>query len=743
MGRAKTERVYRNFARGLITEASGLSYPENALSDVLNMELTKDGYIVKRRGANFEADYSLVAGPATYTDDNILTYLWRAATDDGDDYAVVGVESTLYVFNLSSGTPSANLVTTYSLPFSCGKATCASTGQSLVVTAEGHLPVVITDDAVSTIELQIRDMKDASTDDVDYRAPSTAALTKDLEYDLANRGWRTYRTAVATDDSGSVWVMEDNGLQGVRGVLGHYPSKSDLPQIVQNRFPILPAALLRISPRVGSAPVGHFIVNAHTHSREDLSDKYRSTKTTGTVTPGHEGSIYPSCCAGYAGRIFFAGFGGESTNVVMYSQLVLNDPEKIPRCYQENDPTDPEMSDLLATDGGVLPIEGCGKILQLATAGNSLVVFATNGVWAISGGDRSFSPTNTLVTKLSSDGVVGRTSAVEVAGGLLYMAKAGIYLISQDPAIGVLSARNISEGTIQSFYVEQFPGAAKAYAKGAYDPYNQKVYWFYKKAATYTATTALWEYNAALVLDLRLTAFYPIEFADGVSVIGAFSGPASSTTSYTENVTNNALETLTTTGLEAITITSSYYGASFSGLKMATLHYDEVASEYKLSFAEFNDRNMVDWRLLDNVGASYENYAEVGDDIVGDPSRMKDALTMVAWFEITEDAVEDIGGGDLDFAHKSSCNLKAKWEWTDDSAANRWHDVGEIYELPVTYTPSGVETEDEFSYGYTIASVHRGILGSGRAVRLRFTGSSGKDMRLLGYSLVLTVEEHV
>ena len=749
MGRAKTERVYRNFSKGLVTEASGLVFPENAMFAALNVELTKEGYAVKRRGIDLEASYVATAGPASYSSDNLIGYTWQGANDAGDDYAVVCIDYTMYIYSLSSGTPSSDLVDTVTLPFLCGGCHFSSINQTLVITKAGYYPVRYTEEhGLETQDLQVRDYKDATTD---YETERPTFLTRAHEYDLYNRGWKDSAEMILVTGTGIATPMYP--LYGMFITMSSkFPSKSDLSQPVQGSYPPNAAALRQLPDGIGSAPKGHFIVSAHTYDRSTLTyGKYPVSYagTTGkvealsaTVPAGLTSPSYPTACAAFAGRMFYGGFSGELANTILYSQIVGADRTKLDKCYQDNDPTDPEVNQVLATDGGSIVLEGCGRIMQMEAVGNGLVVLATNGVWAISGGDRSFSPTNTYVSKLSSDGVVGKHTAVAIPGGLLYMAKAGIYSVSSDPAVGTLSASNISRDTIQTYYISSITGASKQYARGAFDPYNQRVQWLYHKADTYDSSTKYWEYNAALVLDVRLGAFYPIEYSSGASLIAGHAAPVSSTVVSTSQVTETDGTVVTTTLGVPITVADEYYSSSFSGLKYSCLYYDAGAGTYKLSFAELNNRDMVDWAAL-GENTEYSCYVEAGDDTVGDPSRMKDALVLVMWFEITEDAVVDTGGGVLDYDHKSGCTLLTKWEWTDDAGANRFHDVGQVYELPVTYTPSGVEDVDTFNYGYTVATVKRSIFGSGRAVRLRFTADAGKDMRLLGYSLVLTVEEHI
>lgn len=761
MARSRVEKVYRNFAAGLITEASSLSFPENALHDALNMELTKEGHVVRRRGLEFEAGYQLSPIGFPTLPKSTLIYLWENADGSGNDYAVVGIDHTLLYFNASTSQPSQNFIGYTTLPFPAAGSSITGISKYLVIARDGGLPVYVgSDDLLTTtpITLLERDFGDASP----FRDnESPTAATAEYLYDMWNRGWY-HRNMYGRNASGgliSKWPVLPRYYTDV----GRWPSKA-IPFRVGfsgSPRPSWSSFMYKDGPEAyytGSSPKGHFLLSAHTHDRagidmEDgftvlgrakgLLESYRVfyNSPTDESISGEDGlyphsPVYPTCVATYSGRVWYGGFGSPSQNSVYYSQLILRDPTRLGKCYQENDPTNPEANEVLDTDGGHIAVEGMGKLVAMVPLGNSLVLLATNGVWGISGGDSPFSPTNVMVSKISSVGALSEDSVISVGNQVLYMSRAGIEVVAADQALGTLSSANITEQTIQSYYVE-IPGPAKRAAKAVYDEYNKRVMWLYRREDEYTESTETGLYNSALVLDLRLGAFVPMSYTMGPYICGAVLGPASATTTYEEQVTVDG-EVVTVDG-EDVTISSTYQSQGFSGLKFVTIVPDE--GQYRVTFSETSNRNMVDWATYnDGQGADYVAYAEAGEDNLGDASRSKDVPKLHLWFKITEDGVAMDGDGNLDFAHKSSCHLTAKWEWTDTDTANRWHKVGEVYRLPATYTPSGVETGDDFDYSYTVATNSTSIYGSGRSLRLRFTAQPGKDMQILGYSITYTVE---
>lgn len=742
MARAVQERIFANFSRGLITEASGLSFPENALSAAINCVLTKEGYVKRRFGIDFEDSYAYSAYSDSTRPSVVSTHTWTSAGPDGEDYAVFQHKDKVLIFDLSEASPSASLIATVTLPVSItGPAQFAEISNFLVITSASTDPIYIdADDSYSTGQytVEIRDFGEVGTLDVNDRPSS---LTYEHQYDLYNRGWP--QRLVQYTSFG--WTRRP--IKHFNAELGKYPSKGDYYQSglsSSDRMTQGSAGWKKVSS-FGSAPKGHFIIDAKTSDRETAknSDPDAYDIVTGSLESYKHDPVYPACCAVFAGRVWYAGYSSPRTNEVMFSQIILDDnTEALGRCYQAQDPTDPDFNDLLATDGGVIPVLGCGSVQQLLVVGNSLIVLATNGAWAINGGDRPFSADNANVTRITRAGAVGRNTGVAIAGGAVYWSREGIIALTPDN-LGNVSAQNLSQDTIQQEYLS-INGAAKEVAKAVYDPYNLRVEWLYHKANSYVASTPTNLYNASLTLDLRLQAFMPHEFStidsDGPYLVGGFVAPVSSIISYTDNITETDGTIITDTSLNNITVTSTYQSSGLNGIKYGTVAKDTT---YKFTMSEFRDRDMLDWYTKNSTGEDFSAYVETGDDLVGDPTRIKDSINFTAWFERTEDEVIDVGGGDLDFAHKSACDLKAKWEWTDTATANRWHDLGNIYSLPVEYQPSGVEDTDTFDYSYTVIPVVRHLNGAGRALRLRFDAQNGKDMRILGYAITYSVEERV
>jgi len=109
-------------------------------------------------------------------------------------------------------------------------------------------------------------------------------------------------------------------------------------------------------------------------------------------------------------------------------RVVIGD-DKLGVCYQEADPTDANINDLVTTDGGTIQIPEATQIVKIVSSQASLLVFADNGVWEVYGDTGGFIATSFQTSKISTNGVKNAKSIVNVNGTFLYWSKAGIYLL--------------------------------------------------------------------------------------------------------------------------------------------------------------------------------------------------------------------------------------------------------------------------------------------------------------------------
>ena len=198
----------------------------------------------------------------------------------------------------------------------------------------------------------------------------------------------------------------------------------------------------------------------------------------------------------YASRIFYSGiipkyadplYQGDqlSPNIgsyIFYSQLVDNNT-KIGKCYQEGDPTSLDNFDLVDTDGGFIIIPEMSTPLSMIPLANSLIVFAENGIWEITGGQAGFSATNHEVRKVSDIDVIGKSTIVKAETSIYFWSEGGIYQLTYDVNSLNFIVQNITERSIQSFY-NDISSSGKTFATGVYDPSRKVLSWLFNSDTT-------------------------------------------------------------------------------------------------------------------------------------------------------------------------------------------------------------------------------------------------------------------
>jgi len=210
-----TVSVENNFTKGLITESTGLNFPENAATDTDNCEYTLVGDVARRLGINTE----LNGANTTFdrTNKAMSTYVWN--NPGGSSTArlfVKQIGGTLLFYDIAAATTasplSAHLLLT-TIDFSTyTSGVFDSTTECTYADGNGYLfvyhptcnPFYITYSGgtltSAIISVRIRDFigADEGLTAVNSRPPS---LSNVHTYNLTNQGWT----------SGSPWVMQSTG----------------------------------------------------------------------------------------------------------------------------------------------------------------------------------------------------------------------------------------------------------------------------------------------------------------------------------------------------------------------------------------------------------------------------------------------------------------------------------------------------------------------------------------------------
>jgi hypothetical protein len=754
------------FVGGLITEASPLTFPANASLDEDNFILNRDGSRNRRLGMDFEDGHvSIPTNIAIPADGNIATtsVRWNNAGGNPDkSLIVVQIGNQLKVFDTATNPISNNEIydTTFievgvDKPFSYA----IVDGTLVVVTGRKAISILkyingtitLTDDI-----LRIRDQFGVTdiVSGVNLRQGNGITIRPTVRtdahiYNLRNQTFAQPRKIIDGE------ILQDPIVTFQNAATTAYPSNSDA--VTFALYPDTQDSDDRLSERfnakdivsspVGTypAPKGYFIIDAMARGQSRLQEiqklmaQYAQLTVPvnalhGDTTPGG-----PTVVCEYAGRLFYAGFSGETidpddnspkmSSYVLFSQVV-EDPTDITTCYQDGDPTSKETPDLLDTDGGFIRIEGAYNILKLINVGTALAVLAANGVWLIQGGsDYGFKATNYLTTKITTHGCDSPNSVVVIDKTFMFWSDDGIYNIAPNQ-FGDYIAENITQKTIQTFY-DQIEGLDRRACKAVYDTYDKKVRWLYGGRVNSAAKTR------ELVLDTTIGAFYPATIGAltgklPLPIAGVIVPPFRTTlisdpvTVQTEPVTASASPVIVNTAQTMSVIKETIY-----------VIIESVTPTVRFSFGSYRDAGHRDWRSVDGVGIDAPSFLLTGYQSAGDFQRKKQIVYMTAHFNKTET------GFDEDFVplNPSSCLVQAQWDWANSANSGQWGREFQAYRHRRLYMPAN--TGDTFNDGNATVRTRNKLRGQGKVLSLLFKSEPDLHLDLLGWSLIMGVNSNV
>lgn len=414
--------------------------------------------------------------------------------------------------------------------------------------------------------------------------------------------------------------------------------------------------------------------------------------STASNPSGSQSPVRPVTTAWYAGRVWYAGTPyKQQAGRIYFTQIIESDPQ-YSKCYQVADPTDERISDIVASDGGVVIIPEVGNVLKLLPYGPFLLVFATGGIWQIGGNSASgfFSAVSYSIRKITEEGCVSGTSVVLGNNVPHYGGPSDIFTIVEDTNSGLLVSQNLTEAVIHTLYAA-IPD--KNTIQGEYDEVERRIVWLYKRSTSVPD----FQYDGALCFNTLLKAFTKYKlYHDGNAYV-------SSVFSVREPVSLN------------------------KRLKFVALN----GGGSTLQISEFNRTSYRDLDE-DEDDSSFEVPAFIitGPETLGDASKFRYAGYVWVFSKKTETGYILIGS-DLVPVGESSTKLQSRWDWADNSSAGKWGPEFEVYRHKRLYQP--VDASDTFADGQPLLVTKNKVRGRGRALQLKFTAGEGRDSYLAGW----------
>ena len=447
------------FEGGLITDVNPLENPPNTTSDELNMVLNTDKSRSRRLGFDYELGYSLIdSGVALQSSLGVIgtsTFNWKNAGGDEDkELFVVQVGTNLKIFDLDNNPITSTVVYTEDFTSSYTEVFSYAVVDGILVVSTGLKNVNVYEYSSGVVtktetSLLIRDLfgVEAQGNSVELTDPQNfqvrpTDLTDEHLYNLRNSTFsnpyyigntETLQDPVTAFNT-NAGVYPANADSLIRAL---YADANDSGDRNIERF--WPDVLENTPVSSSPAPTGFFIIDALERGTSRLAQESQLRSNNSALsetvaslpldqTPGGASVITE-----HSGRVWYGGFSGEVTDgdsksprmssYVLFSRLV-RDTSDIGRCYQDADPTsniDPEIVD---TDGGFIRLDGAYDIRAMISVSSILLVFAKNGVWAVTGGESTgFRATDFTVNKVTDNGLDAKKSVVIVDNNIFYWGK--------------------------------------------------------------------------------------------------------------------------------------------------------------------------------------------------------------------------------------------------------------------------------------------------------------------------------
>lgn len=717
MARNAGVQIENNFTKGLVTEATGLNFPENACTDTLNCIFDRTGKVTRRLGIDFEFGHDSTFTLHTNENSVYVEYNWQAVAGQGDlDFVVTQVGSMVFFYQpISNGSLSAgrkpfsidlNAYKIAGAPNSNSKPAQFASGKGYLFIVHPYCdPVYVkynrdTNQITTTvITIRIRDFEGLQdgygvSDRHNY-------ITNEHRYNLYNQGW--YGNGNFAQDEELHNQTNGPRVDMWRSRVGWYPANSDVWWVfIEGTSSIIVNWAHRIDLGNTPAPKGHYILNAFYQDRSSVS-------SVGGLPVTSSGYNRPGSVAFFAGRAFYSAVSANDYGSKVYFSQIIEQDQQLGWCHQANDPTSRYENDLLPSDGGVILIPEAGTIYKMVPVDASLVVFAANGIWSISGSSGAgFSANDYAVKKLAGVETNSATSFVIANGLPIWWNQNGIYAITVDQNLGTLSVASVVDQTIQDFY-DEIPSVNKNFAKGAYNALTRRVQWVYRSTPI-NAPYDQYTYDSVLNFDTTTGAFYPWKISDpgAMFIVGIVNTNGSVVSRDQVPVTKSDGTAVTTAALDPVTSTEEKVTQSSSSFRYTTIRGLSVDFGF-LTFSQERGITFRDWVVATGTsGINYDSYFVTGYKIHGEGLRKFQSNYLAVFSEVVPG---------------SSFYVQGQWNFANSGSSGLWSTKQQGYK------PSATQ---EFTWS------RLKIRGEGVALQFRVMSEDSKPFNVIGYSVYET-----
>jgi len=515
----------------------------------------------------------------------------------------------------------------------------------------------------------------------------------------------TVTSTQAADGPFTAWEINSSpdNIKTWFTAFGFYPSNTEIwwqYKSANNIFLDPTATAVAIYNNVAQtttpAPKGHYIVNPFNVDRSTISGIPGLT----VISSGGE---RPATGAFFAGRLFYAGTHTSALHNNIYFSQIIESTAEFGKCYQENDPSAEDFFDLLPTDGGVISIQGAGQILKLYASRAAIVVFATNGVWMITGtgGNEGlgFSASDYSVNKISDIKTFSATSFVEVQGTISWWTVEGIYALTL--SVDGAKIDSMTNTTIAKFYGD-IPNTSKLSVRGVYDPITFIVQWVYRSTEA-TTIEEKYTYDKILCFNTLTQAFYvwtvassPIKI-NGITVVQSLGG------GITTNNVVNGVDNVVSGGIQVVVSSLTQNVAPVFKYIISK----PTGATYQFSFGEAYQPVYHDWVSIDNVGLNYVSDFTTGYAVHGEAQKFF-SLQYIDIYANTDNAISNTG-----------YTIQGLWDFAGSGGSGKFSSIQRA-DIPVG--------------NFNVTRKRYRIRGKGMALQLKFSSTENLPFFIIGWS---------
>lgn len=701
MPRQAGTSVETNFTKGLITEVTGVNSPENSVVETDNVIYDRKGRATRRLGMEYEDGFAGINLDDSTTNSGVIAkFLWETISNVGAiQFVVLQFANKLLFFTSDGGPISPNKksfeIDLLSFKVSVWADSDVTGTQCSFAAGDGKLFVThsfcdsfyvkydVSTDTITTtvIDIETRDF-DGIVDEVGDSPVRPTTLTILHKYNLWNQGWSSWASlGGGPSPKASIDAWRNDGFT----TRSDYPGNQDVwwyykttvqagPNTVATPDKFRNTQVDAVAVGNTPAPTGHYIFSAWQTARSTVTDDH-GLAFGGTVPESSSAGARPSVVSFYYGRVFYAGVKADKFASNIYFTRIIEKEDHYGQCYQQNDPTSEKAFDLLPSDGGVIKIPDIVNIIDMRVFGPSIFVFATNGVWSITGSNNSsFKATDYKVQKVCSYPAIARNNIVDVGGSPIWWNNDAMYTLQRNDVSTEYSAQNISLQTIQTLF-NSIPSSAKVYADGGFNELEGIVYWLYRTAATSSAIQNT-QFDHILVFDIVTSAFYTFSFPSAEVFIS---------------------------GLVPVTLTNDHNVFKF----LVTGSVGSFTNGF--TFGELSNLECTDWEI-ETGGTDWDSYFITGYRVRGDLLRTSQANYLTV---ITEDNP------------LSSCFMQGIWDYTTSPDTGRYTNPQQMYKTRFYYAK------------YHRVKVK--VRGQGYSLQLKFYSEGRSPFALIGWAAFETV----